>query len=448
MAKVVSAIADALEKHNVANCRVCVGLSGGLDSVVLLTALCELAMPRKLLVSAVHVNHALSSLAQEWSGFCADLCRQLGVGLALETVSVDLGAGLGTEAAARAARYEVFSKLDTDFLALAHHTDDQVETFLIQLLRGGGVSGLSAMPVERAFVNGGPRLLRPLLSLTRKELEEFGKRRALSWVEDESNADLSFDRNFLRHSLLPLLEQRFPAYRSTLWRATQNLADAAQLADILGRQDLLSARDRNGDSDGNSGGLRLEVLKLWPRSRALNALRCLFRAEGYPLPHRAAINEALRQGFEARRDARVRVDFGDVSLRRYRNYIHLVKNLEVPPDWHAKWSGEETVVLPQGLGELRLRRARGAGLSARALQGAEVSVGFRRGGERMAVAADRPHRDLGKLYQDAGVPPWLREQTPMVLCGTKVVCVPGVGLAAEFQANPDEVSFEVEWVHA
>lgn len=337
----------------------------------------------------------------------------------------------------------MFSKLGTDFIALAHHTDDQVETFLIQLLRGGGATGLSAMPFERGFDNGGPRLLRPLLSLTRMEIEEFARRRSLDWREDDSNSDVSFDRNFLRRSLLPLLEQRYPAYRSTLWRATQNLADAAQLADILGRQDLQMLRD----IEGNGGGLSIGVLKQWPQSRALNALRCLFRMEGHPLPHRAAIKEALRQGFEARQDARVRVDFGDVSLRRYREHIYLVRNLDALPDWQAKWSGEDSVLLPKGLGELRLRRTCGVGLSARALQGAEVSVGFRRGGERMAVSAGRPHRDLRRLYQDAGIAPWLRERTPLVLCGGKVVCVPGVGLAAEFQANPDEASLDIEWRH-
>jgi tRNA(Ile)-lysidine synthase len=252
---------------------------------------------------------------------------------------------------------------------------------------------------------------------------------------------LSFDRNFLRRALLPLLEQRFPAYRSTLLRATQNLADAAQLAEILGKQDLLSLRD----GEANRSGLRVAVLRRWPRSRAVNALRCLFREEGLPLPRRAAIGEALRQVIEARRDAQVRVDFGEVSLRCYRDDVHLVRNIEVPPDWHARWSGEERVGLPEGLGELR--RALGTGLSARALQCDEVSVAFRQGGERMAVQVDRPHRVLSKLFQDAGVAPWLRERTPMVLCGSKVVCVPGVGLAAEFQADPGEASFEVEWLH-
>jgi tRNA(Ile)-lysidine synthase len=440
--EVINAIAGTLNEYDVTDCSVCVALSGGLDSIVLLNAMRELAPSRNIDLSAVHVDHGLSSHAQEWSAFCVEQCRKLDTELTVETVSVDLGAGLGTEAAARAARYAAFAKCNADFLALAHHADDQVETFLIQLLRGAGASGLSAMPVERAMLNNGPRLLRPLLSVTRSDLAEFATQRTLRWVEDDSNADLAFDRNFLRHSLLPLLEQRFPAYRSTLSRATHNLADVGQLADILGRQDLLALRD----SEANCGGLCIAELGRWPPTRSMNVFRCLFREQGLPLPHRATLSEALRQVLEARRDAQVRVDFGGVSMRCFRGYVHLVQNIELPPDWHMNWSGQERVELPQGLGQLHLRQTRGAGLSAQALQGDEVSVGFRRGGERMALAANRPHRSLSKLYQDAGVAPWLRERTPVVFCGRKVVCVPGVGLAAEFQANPGEASFEIEWL--
>ncbi len=460
MIGVVDAISNSLKQHEVENCKVCVALSGGLDSIVLLNALCELAAPRNIVLSAFHVDHGLSPHAQKWTAFCIEQCRQLGVALTVERVTVDAGAGLGTEAAARAARYAVFAKCDAEYLALAHHADDQVETFLIQLLRGSGAPGLSSMPLERVLGSGAPRLLRPMLSRTRAELEAFASQRALRWIEDESNTDLAFDRNFLRHSLLPVLEQRFPAYRSTLSRATQNLADAAKLLDVLGRQDLLSLRagncDQAGDFDhgGNSdhgdvgrSGLRVDVLKSWPRARALNTLRYLFREESLTLPHRAAISEALRQVVNARPDAQIRVDFGEVSLRRYRDHVYLVRNIEVPPDWHAKWSGKEKVALPKGLGELHLRPGQGAGLSARALDGADISVGFRRGGERMAVAAGRPHRNLGKLFQDAGVAPWLRERTPIVFCGEKVAWVPGLGCAAEFQASLTETSFKVEWLH-
>jgi tRNA(Ile)-lysidine synthase len=442
MAKVIAAIADTLDKYDVAACRVCVALSGGLDSIVLLNAMHELATPRNIVLSAVHVNHGLSADAHKWSEFCADQCWQLGVNLLVETVSVDVGAGLGIEAAARAARYEVFSKCDTDFVALAHHADDQVETFLIQLLRGAGATGLSAMPVERKCVNNGPRLLRPLLSVKRTQLESFAAQHGLGWVEDESNTDVSFDRNYLRHCLLPLLERRFPAYRSTLLRATRNLADSAHLVDILGRQDLLTLRDGGTKRDG----LRIELLRGWPRSRALNALRCLFEAEGMPLPHRAAISEALRQVLDARQDAQLRVDFGDVSVRRYREHLYLVRNIAVPPDWRASWSGQGVVLLPEGLGELRFRHARGAGISARALQRDAVSIGFRRGGERIAVESGGPHRELSTLFQEAGVAPWLRQRTPLVYCAGQVVYVPGIGLAAEFQAIPDEASIEVEWL--
>ena len=442
MAKVINAVAQALEHLDVANRRVCVGLSGGLDSVVLLTALRELAPLRNFDLGAAHINHGLNPRAHEWVRFCTNLCRELDVPLVVETVVVDLNAGLGTEAAARAARYEAFAKIETDFLALAHHADDQVETLLIQLLRGSGAAGLSAMPGERVLVDQGARLLRPLLALARSELEQFAGQRSLEWVEDDSNADLSLDRNFLRHSLLPVLAKRFPAYRETLYRVTRNLADAAELVNVLGQQDMILLRDAGAPG----GGLRIDVLREWPGSRALNALRCVFRTQGYSLPHRAALEEALRQVLEARQSAAVRVDFGNVSLRRYRDHCFLVGNQELPAGWSAKWTGQDSVSLPSGLGALRFRRDRGAGLSVQALQGVDLSVSFRRGGERLAVAANRPHRDLRKLFQEAGIAPWVRERTPVVLCGKRVAFVPGLGLAAEFQGKPGEPSIEIEWI--
>ena len=429
---------QVLDAHGVRSSSVCIGLSGGLDSVVLLHVMGQCANAFDLRISAVHVNHGLHPRAVHWAEFCRDLCAGLGVPLTIEQVSIDRNSGLGTEAAAREQRYTVFSRINADYLVLAHHLDDQVETFLLQLLRGAGSRGLSAMPVERALTDQGPRLLRPFLTLSRSDLAAFAASLDLKWIEDESNADLTFDRNFLRHELLPLIEQRFPAYRSTLSRASRNLVDAAELTEILGRQDLEKVRIDDG--------VRLDMVRSWPHSRLLNTLRCLFRKLGYAAPARKVLTEAVRQAFEARQDARVRVDFGDFSLRRYRGGLYIVNNLGLPADWRAEWSGQSMVALPPGLGELRFQRARGTGLSAAALQQHHVRVALRSGGERIALAANRPHRDLRKLYQEAGVAPWLRERTPLLLCGSRLAFVPGLGIAAEFQAAAGEDSWDVEWV--
>ncbi len=294
------------------------------------------------------------------------------------------------------------------------------------------------MPFARRLGAVGPELLRPFLTLTRAQLARYAASHALDWIEDASNADLDFDRNFLRHKVLPAIAERFPAYRSTLSRSSRNLADAAELGEILGRQDLAEVRVGNA--------IALDGIRSWPQSRALNVVRSLFAELGHPPPRRAVLCEALRQALAARQDAQVRVDIGEFSLRRHRGNLHLVSNVEPPAGWRAQWHGEPRQVLPEGLGELRFQRATGTGLSARKLQQAPVSVVFRSGGERMALAANRPHRCLRKLYQEANVAPWLRERAPLLLCGERLAFVPGLGVAAEFQAGPDEASWTVEWL--
>jgi tRNA(Ile)-lysidine synthase len=406
--------------------------------MVLLEVICELADSLELAVSALHVDHGLHEHAAQWAQFCAQRCAERGVALTVERVAVPRDTGQGIEAAARQCRYDAFAKVRADYLALAHHLDDQVETLMLQLLRGAGAKGLSAMPVERTLGANGPVLLRPLLALPRAKLADYAGAHGLEWVEDASNAELVFDRNFLRHTLLPMLGQRFPAYRSTLSRASRNLAEVAELADILGAQDLDALRV--------NGGLALDKLASWPVSRALNAVRCRLRESDCPIPGRERLLEALRQAFGARRDAQVQVDIGEFSLRRYRGVLYVVRNLQVPPGWRHPWRGERELQLPAGLGVMRFEPANGRGVSVRQLRDQRVCIGFRSGGERMALAGNRPHRALAKLYQEAGIAPWLRQRTPLLFGGQQLAFVPGLGVAAQFQARPCESSWDVQWV--
>jgi tRNA(Ile)-lysidine synthase len=437
MTEVVASARQVLAAQGLRGSSVCVGLSGGLDSVVLLHVLVALREALALRISAIHVDHGLHPNAGKWVEFCVRLCETLAVPLSVESVTVPRASGLGIEAAARAQRYAVFEKTPADFLLLAHHLDDQAETLLLQLLRGAGAPGLSAMPVERALGASGPQLVRPFLMLQRAQLEAFALANALDWIDDDSNAELVHDRNYLRHTVLPLIEKRFPAYRSTLSRSRRNLADAAGLAAVLGEQDLAALR--LGDA------IALDKARDWPVYRVLNVLRALFRRLGQKAPRRAVLVEAVRQAFEAGPQTQVRVDFGDTSLRRYRGHLHVVKNLCVPGNWVAQWRGEPTMTLPTGLGELRFEQTLGAGFSLSKLHGEVVNVTFRRGGERMALGPGRPHRNLRNLFQDAGVPSWRRERTPLLFCGDRLLFVPGLGAAAEFQAGPDEASCQVEW---
>ena len=262
----------ALDAHSVRGKRVAVALSGGLDSVVLLNLLHERCTVRELSLSAIHVNHQLSSHADEWEHFCRALCERYGVGFIVRRVQVTPD-GSGIEAAARQLRYRAFASVDADFVALGHHLDDQVETFLLQLLRGAGPKGLAAMPVVRQQESGvddkvvSPLILRPLLELRRSRIEAYATSKGLEWVDDDSNADSRFDRNYLRNELLRPLEARFPGYRETLARAARNLADHALLAEELARIDAQSL-DRKTVS--------AERLRQLSDARALNLLRQLF----------------------------------------------------------------------------------------------------------------------------------------------------------------------------
>ena len=405
--------------------RLVAGLSGGVDSVVLLDVLARVARKRRCRLAALHVNHQLSPNARRWEAFCRRLCRARGI--PFRSARIEVRRGDGIEAAARAARYAVFARQRCEYVVLAHHRDDQVETLLLQLLRGAGVKGLAAMPLLRTQDPGlriegrqvsrrnsglnpqssihNPRILRPLLDATREEILEYAKKRGLQWIEDESNQDRTFLRNFVRHEVLPVIARRFPAYRTTLARAAGNLADAAQALDELAAT----------DAAGELAGPTLSIA-------------------------------ALRQLLAARRDAHIVIGLGDFELRRFDDRLHLVPARRNPPQRFARrWRGETELAVPELGGVLILSHARGEGISVARLGGRPVTIEARRGGERIQPDCRRPRRTLKNLLQEARVPTWERERLPVIRCAGKVVWVPGVGVDCEFQAKAEEAAVRPAW---
>lgn len=263
--------------------RLCLALSGGCDSVVLTHVLSRLPLDGRL--SAIHVHHGLSPNADAWADFCARYCRDLHIPLSVCRVAVDRGAGEGLEAAARRARYAAFADCAADCLLLAQHRGDQAETLLHNLLRGTGVTGAAAMPIERRF--GALRLIRPLLDVARSEIESYARLHGLEWVEDESNGDLALTRNFLRHQALGLLSERFPAAETALAQAATNFAEAAALLDELAELDWVQA------SAGDAA--RLVVLRQLSLPRLKNLLRHRLRQLGWRVPVAARLEEFARQ---------------------------------------------------------------------------------------------------------------------------------------------------------
>ena len=455
-------ISGVLRQHLRRGDRIIVALSGGVDSVVLCDLLRRWCKRRRCELRTLHVNHRISPNAAHWAHFCRALCREWKIPLKVVTVSVKRGGSL--EAAAREARYRVFAQQNADIVALAHHLDDQAETLLLQLLRGAGVRGLSAMPEIRSQGPGtrsqksgagkrisrqkglpnpesripNPAILRPLLDISREEIEAYAWRRKLDWVEDESNSDLYFDRNFLRHEVLPRLARRYPAYRSTLARAGRNLAESAQLLDELAEIDLADME--------SGGGVPIALLRKLGPARAKNVLRHYLRQSDVTAPNAARLEECVRQALSVRHDARIAVDLDGHALRYFSGRLFVVAEYRKPPaDYRKSWRGETQLRLDELGGTLTMRRKRGEGISLAKLDGKALTVRVRRGGETLRPDAGRPRRSLKNLLQEARVPPWRRATLPLLYCGRTLVGVPGIGIDAAFKAERGQTGLVPDW---
>ncbi len=447
-------VADTLVAVLPAGSSIVVGLSGGMDSVVLLHLLQQISPQHSWRLSALHVHHGISPKADAWAAFCTDLCTNLAIPLHVERVDIAPLRHLGIEAAARELRYAALAAQAVDYIALAHHQDDQAETLLLQLLRGAGVKGAAAMPfIKRTSAHtpsplvgegrgegGAPAnfILRPLLDVPRAELLTYAKQHELQWVEDESNADDSYPRNFLRQRVMPLLEQRFPASSETLARSAQHFAEASELLDQLAQLDA-----QNAMQDGTLDVLRLRELDAL---RARNLLRFFIGSRGAPLPSSARLQEMLSQLCHARADAALRVAFGAWEARRYQDRVHVFPTLpRLDAAWQMQWHGERELALPQLGGTLCFEPGAGVGLSLQKLQQGGVVVRLRQGAERVQLDARRPVRSLKNLLQEHDIPPWQRDTLPLLFCNEDLVAIPGLGVACAYQAAPHEQGLQLSW---
>ena len=433
-------LGNFIEKEKIAGRSVLVGLSGGSDSVALLTIFKEFQDDYGIDLSAIHVDHNLSKKSHSWAEFCQNYCCQIGVPLTLVSVEIDKKSGLGVEGAARDARYDVFSKQPVSFVALGHHLDDQVETFIMQLMRGSGAKGLSSMPsIRNPWGGDRPSLIRPWLNIRKRTIEDFLRVNSISWVEDESNYDQTFDRNFIRHSLLPLINKRFPASFKTISRSAKNLADTEVLTqEVAVSDEFFVSKD--------SKGLSIKLLSKLSFERRINLLRYLFIKYGGQYPSRALLLETLDQIYSAAQDAEVCIRYGNISLRRYGMKLFLEK-LDVPMPGNLKliWHGQEIITLPNDMGILRFTRKKAMGMSIHKLRGRLVSIQFRKGGEKMYVGKGNYRKSLKHLFQEARVPPWERNHTPLIYCGDELVWIPEIALSSHFAAGALEPGVNVVW---
>ena len=407
-------------------------LSGGLDSTCLLHIISRL--PDRPPLCAVHVNHGLSAEADAWEAHSAALCQRLDVPFAAHRVQVH-PAGQGLEAAARTARYAVFEQClgRGELLLLAHHGDDQVETFFLRLLRGAGTRGLMGMPASRKI--GAGDLLRPLLGCRRAELEAYAAQHGLDWVEDGSNADEQLDRNYLRHTLLPLLESRWPGYRESVRQSMRAMEEAElDLATVV--QPLL---DRAAGQHCGEPTLDLDALGEMEPHSLERVLRSWCRQLGTEPPGREQLREFVRQLVAGDGEGAPQLPVGQVCLERFQRRLHLRSRA---PDPVGEWTLRPGSCLwIPGMGEVSVRVASG-GLALPASGSWQLRP--RVGGERCQPRG-RPRRSLKKLLQEQGVPPWRRGRLPLLYDGDRLAAVADLWVCEGAEAAPGETGYALQW---
>lgn len=410
-----------------------IAYSGGLDSHVLLSICNSLRTEIKMSLRAIHINHGLSLNAKAWASHCKKTCEKFEISFVERTIQLDLNPGDSLEEVARENRYAIFAEClaKDDVLLTAHHQDDQAETLLLQLVRGAGPKGLAAMPALKSFGYGYQG--RPLLDFPRSVLQEYAEDQHLIWVDDESNQNLSYSRNFIRHEVLSKLKSRWPAVTSSLSRSAAHCAENQMLVEEFSHDLCAQAQGSRENT------LSVTRLLLFSPEKQRLILRTWMHQLKFPIPDTRKIETIQRDVLTASWDCSPLVQWGGAALRRHRDDLHLTPVLEEPDSQQIfAWNVEQALMLPH-VGYLRTRCVQGHGLNASVKN---VSVRYRQGGEIIDLPS-RGRHTLKNLFQEWNILPWERNSIPLIFVDDKLVAVAGHFLNETVAAKQDEAGREI-----
>ena len=410
-----------------------VAFSGGIDSTVLLHAIVTSNSEIPLL--AMHIDHGMQTESKSWDSHCKNVAAELNVDYLSRKVIVSDVNENGPEAAARQARYAALLNTvqDRDCLLSGHHENDQAETLLLNLMRGSGPAGLAGIGARQAFGRG--LLLRPLLGIALQEITAYANEHNLSWIDDPSNVDTRFDRNFLRSEIVPKLAARWPAVSNRLRRSAELVGEASELLNELAEIDLEYCGSRD----------RLDIVAVTGLSHARqrNLLRRAVRLCGLPPPPATRLYQIINELIPAREDGQPLVAWSGAEVRRYRGQLYIMAELS---ETHELSSGKlqvrgDDLALGPGLGSIALTKIGAGGLDP-ALVDSGLSIRFRHGGEEIRIDGEGATRKLKKLLQEAGVLPWMRDRIPLVFAGETLVAIGDLWVSADHVAAN---GFTIAW---
>ena len=408
--------------NNVAH--IYIGYSGGVDSHVLLH-LCASITTLKDKITAVYIHHGLQSEAESWARHCEKTAQSLGVEFIVLRVNAVANKGESPEEAARNARYNALKTLIgiDDVLLVAQHREDQLETVLLQLFRGSGLRGLSAMPESMVFGQG--VMLRPLLNVSKLAIDDYAQVHALNWVDDPSNLSNDYDRNFLRNAVLPLLKQRWPACDKTVARSARHCADAQLLISALAEElfhRVFNAADKT---------LCISQLQSFEVAQQQLVIRQWFQTLNLKMPSQAFVGRLQSEVLSARQNSDPVLSGQGYSVRRYRDKLYYLKQIAPEIVRDSIWPTGQTSIRVSDHQTLFCVLS-SAGICREQWQNASIAVKARRGGEKIRLPGRNDHHSLKKLFQEKGIPPWEREAIPLVYLDDKLAAVGDWWISADF----------------
>ena len=451
MNPIESALVNVINKHPALP--LVIAYSGGIDSQVLLYALTSLLnknSPYPIISNAItvcHVNHGISANASAWQAFAEQTCQKLNLVLTVCQVNVQAQAQQSLEAQLRDARYQALQSVysEPSLIITGHHSDDQAETFLLALKRGSGLKGLSAMTVEST--KGKDWLSRPLLNISRAEIIDYAKEHELTWVEDESNKDIRFDRNFIRNDILPLLSKRWPSITKTINRSSEHCLEGQLLLNELAAEDLEICK-------GEMNSLSVDALTKLSQGRFNNLIRYFLEYNHCLMPSTEQLSQ-LRQQLTAAEDKNPAVKVGEHYLRRYRDTLHLTADFDDISDWQTDidlCEIEHFITLPDYLGKVSFLKTtvidfqEGSQRVLMPSKAQKVTIRFNHTNPNCLPDYRHHSRSVKKILQELNIPPWQRKRIPFLYYDNVLVAAIGFFVCQEFLPEHIAQSIKISWI--
>lgn len=415
-----------------------IAFSGGIDSSVMLNIMCKKRDKLKQSIEAIYIDHGLNDKSAEWGVFCSKECEKHQIAFKTIKIKEDCPKNSSIEAWARNIRYSLFveSMKKNDILLTAHHQDDQVETFFLQLLRGAGPQGLASMPIVKKIEH--IFHIRPFLYFQRKEIIEYAHNHNISWLEDETNYDVKYQRNFIRHNVLPEISKVWPSYQQNILRTIKHQVEYKKILDEIAMIDIETV------STNNFNNLDVNLIKKLSVERQKNLIFFWLKKINLESPTSKHMDQIINTLINSDQEKSPCVNWNNTELRRYKTLLYASgltnaydSNFEINWDTASPLSIEgETLIA---------KETEGKGISKKSIKDAKIIIRYRHGGEKIYSNSLKQSKSIKQLFQEHNVLPWLRNKVPLIYINEKLAVVPGFCVDRNYLANKNETSLDIQW---